>query len=425
MSVYTKNAIVLKLLEINAIQFGKFKLKSGVESNVYIDLRRAFTDCLLRKSICMYMYESIEHIQFDYILGVPYGGVPYAQTISEYKCKHSEKSSGPGLLLMRKTPKLGHGNSNEFGIEGDFSVVSNQRKPSILLVEDTVTSGKSLMEAVEKVEKAGFQVAGTVCFLYRGDKEHLQNLPNLHYTIDLGFLMSMTKIPGIIKSKKSRLVVSLDIEDTVKLVQIASQVAGYVAGFKLHMDQYDETQKEEIYKCMTEIKKQTGVFLIEDRKYADIGSTTYKQLKSLLGGVPKLFDYITVHSVPGDSVLLGVQRFNKEFKTDIKTIVVTEMSCNQVSQNYQKNAIELGHRNEEMVVGFVGQKRPRFVDTGYIWFTPGVSLSAKNDTLGQKYRTPEECLETKSDILIVGRDITNSSDCLKRCIEYNKICFPN
>ena len=64
---------------------GNFVLKSGKQSNIYVDLKKMISRPDLISDICNYI-KDIGHIkQYDYILGVPYMEVFVLQTISVLK----------------------------------------------------------------------------------------------------------------------------------------------------------------------------------------------------------------------------------------------------------------------------------------------------------------------------------------------------
>jgi len=62
----------------------------------------------------------------------------------------------------------------------------------------------------------------------------------------------------------------------------------------------------------------------------------------------------------------------------------------------------------DRVTGFVCQNRQNCdAGDGFVYFTPGVSLSQKNDGKDQRYRDCNQAIyQQRCDVVIVGRGIT-------------------
>jgi uridine monophosphate synthetase len=88
--------------------------------------------------------------------------------------------------------------------------------------------------------------------------------------------------------------------------------------------------------------------------------------------------------------------------------------------SYSRQAVALAESHEDTVMGFICLRKLS-KHPGMIHFTPGVKLKSGQDALGQHYRTVEEVLiKNKSDIIIVGRDITEAPKPKLRSEQYRK-----
>jgi orotate phosphoribosyltransferase len=131
---------LLELLTTHqVIQFGKFTLASGRESDYYVDMKKAITDPRILREIGQMVANKIAGENVDKIAGPALGAVPIATAVS--------LAAGIPMLMIRKSKK-GYGTSKL--IEGDL--VEGDR---VVVVEDVTTTGNSLLKAVEAIKDSG------------------------------------------------------------------------------------------------------------------------------------------------------------------------------------------------------------------------------------------------------------------------------
>ena len=152
--------MISMLRECGAVKFGSFILASGAKSDYYIDIKKASTNPKILKTIACFIAEYSKG--YDIIAGMELGAVPLAVAVS--------LEVGKPFVIIRKEKKE-HGTGKL--IEG--LDVSQKR---VLLVEDVVTTGGSVVKAVKclRENKAMVDRVVTVVDRLSGAKERLKEM---------------------------------------------------------------------------------------------------------------------------------------------------------------------------------------------------------------------------------------------------------
>ena len=132
-----------------AVVHGKVILSSGKEADYYVDLRRVTLDSVAAPLVGEVMLDLTKDLEFDAVGGLTLGADPVATAMM-----HVAASKGRNLdsFVVRKAEKA-HGLQRR--IEGPD--IQGRR---VLAVEDTSTTGGSVMTAVEALKEAGAIVVG-------------------------------------------------------------------------------------------------------------------------------------------------------------------------------------------------------------------------------------------------------------------------
>jgi orotate phosphoribosyltransferase len=140
-----------------AVVHGKVILSSGKEADYYVDLRRVTLDHVAAPLIGEVMLELTKDLNYEAVGGLTLGADPVATAMMHTAAKQGKKLDA---FVVRKAEKA-HGLQRR--IEGPD--VKGKR---VLAVEDTSTTGGSVLTAVEALNEAGAIVVGVAVIVERG-----------------------------------------------------------------------------------------------------------------------------------------------------------------------------------------------------------------------------------------------------------------
>ena len=148
---------LLRQITDKAVVHGKVVLSSGREADYYVDLRRITLDGAAAPLVGQVMLDLTDDLDFDAVGGLTLGADPVAAAML-----HAAAARGRRLdaFVVRKEGKA-HGLQRR--IEGPD--VAGRR---VLAVEDTSTTGGSVLTAVAALREAGAEVVGVAVIVERG-----------------------------------------------------------------------------------------------------------------------------------------------------------------------------------------------------------------------------------------------------------------
>jgi uridine monophosphate synthetase len=162
--LFLMKQVGILLIKNNAIKFGDYILASGKKSPYYIDLRQTISSPItmdwIANALTRIVQNEIGKDKVDRVLGVPTAGVPFATVVSQ--------KLGLPMIYYRQARK-------EHGVRKKVEGIL-ERNDRVLVIDDLITTGESVIEAAEVIRDQGGVVNELAVLLDReqGGKERLR-----------------------------------------------------------------------------------------------------------------------------------------------------------------------------------------------------------------------------------------------------------
>src|SRR5262245_1535202 len=153
-----------ELCRSRALQFGDFTLASGKKSTYYVNSKKVLFHAEAISLLGDLLYEATRDLDFQAIGGLEVGAIPMAAAALTAFHRHSRSLEG---FFVRKEAKA-HGSKDR--VEGQVNAGDK-----VVVIDDVLTTGGSVVQAIEAVEALGAKVLRVVCICDRlqGAKEAL------------------------------------------------------------------------------------------------------------------------------------------------------------------------------------------------------------------------------------------------------------
>jgi orotate phosphoribosyltransferase len=161
---------LLQVFKSRAFSFGDFTLASGKKSTYYVNSKKAIFNGEVVNLLSEVLWDMTKDLSLDAAGGLEVGAIPMATVLAQRFAMNGKALEG---FFVRKQAKA-HGSQER--VEGVL-------KPGmrVAVLDDVLTTGGSMLQAIEEIEKVGAIIVAAVCIVDRmeGAREALVKYPFL------------------------------------------------------------------------------------------------------------------------------------------------------------------------------------------------------------------------------------------------------
>ena len=155
-----KQKFIEMSIQIGALKFGEFELKSGRVSPYFFNMGLFSTGQAL-KNIGDFYASALEesNIEFDMLFGPAYKGIPLASVMSASLFMNHDKDIP---FVYNRKEKKDHGEGGR--------IVGPPLSGKIVIVDDVITAGTAIKEASQIIRETGAEISGIIIAIDRQEK---------------------------------------------------------------------------------------------------------------------------------------------------------------------------------------------------------------------------------------------------------------
>lgn len=155
-----KNQFIEFVMDTGVLKLGEFTLKSGRQSPYFFNAGLFNTGAQLSTLAQGYAAAIAEsEVEFDVLFGPAYKGIPLAATTSVALANNHQQDK-PYAFNRKEAKDHGEGGN----------IVGHALTGNVLIIDDVITAGTAIREAIDIIKSQGAEPAGVVIALDRMEK---------------------------------------------------------------------------------------------------------------------------------------------------------------------------------------------------------------------------------------------------------------
>lgn len=154
---------VALLQKCGSLLYGEFTLSSGNKSNYYFDSKQLTLDPEGACFVADQLVRKLTEEDIEYVGGTAYSAIPIVSHVCLYSKISEIKGRKPIKAFYDRKEAKGHG-TNQL-TEGKIP----PKDAKLAIVEDVVTTGESLLDAIDKAESQGCTVRNAIALVDRDE----------------------------------------------------------------------------------------------------------------------------------------------------------------------------------------------------------------------------------------------------------------
>ena len=202
-----KQKFIEMSIQIGALKFGEFELKSGRVSPYFFNMGLFSTGQAL-KNIGDFYASALEesNIEFDMLFGPAYKGIPLASVMSASLFMNHDKDVP---FVYNRKEKKDHGEGGR--------IVGPPLSGKIVIVDDVITAGTAIKEASQIIRETGAEISGIIIAIDRQEKGAGEYSAVQEASSKLGVpVISIVNLDQILAFVKNS---SFELEDHVEAIE--------------------------------------------------------------------------------------------------------------------------------------------------------------------------------------------------------------